>query len=311
MKLINTRQLPFEELRSHIFDAIISASGYETRARHVASYLDGSLPTLKRCLHFTEVDKSDARIENDIFFEKLGFAPIDASSGDALAPEKLLRGILDSTSPGRSIVIDITSMTRVWYAAFINVLRRGAGYGNTNCYFTYSPSKYIPPAPLMPNENIEPLEGFCNLDVPNRPTALVIGLGYERGKALALKNYIDPAHTFAFLTEPAFDAEYLTKIRTNNKELLEDIRADGVIAHPAHDLELTAYLLSSLVDGLVRQHKVILAPLGIKPFTLLCLLLSCSLEGLDVWRVTSGTKAVRHDHVALGPILVYKAVFDD
>ena len=53
------------------------------------------------------------------------------------------------------------------------------------------------------------------------------------------------------------------------------------------------------------------APLGVKPFSLLCLLLAARFGDADVWRVTSGTKAAPQERRPLGPLLVLKTVYGE
>ena len=99
---------------------------------------------------------------------------------------------------------------------------------------------------------------------------------------------------------------------TNNAELLSRLRKVGrgyVIPHPLDDLEMTMNLLASLCGRLSTGSRVILAPLGVKPFSLLCLLLATRFPFLDVWRVSVGPHGDPIDRPPLGPLLLYSAMF--
>jgi hypothetical protein len=84
---------------------------------------------------------------------------------------------------------------------------------------------------------------------------------------------------------------------------------DRIFKYPLADLQQTGNLLLSLYSGLREDYRVILAPLGTKPFCLLCLLLASRFRDVDVWRVTTGTKAPSLDRKPLGPLLILKADF--
>jgi hypothetical protein len=51
------------------------------------------------------------------------------------------------------------------------------------------------------------IEGFSFFSVPNKPSALIIGLGYEKNKAFGLTEYFD-AETFLFYNSDAADKRF-------------------------------------------------------------------------------------------------------
>jgi len=79
---------------------------------------------------------------------------------------------------------------------------------------------------------------------------LVIGLGYERERALGLFEYVDPAVSFAFYTDPAPDQRYRDVVLANNSALLKRIPKELIYRHPPADLQRTGNFLLSLYAGL-------------------------------------------------------------
>jgi hypothetical protein len=128
------------------------------------------------------------------------------------------------------------------------------------------------------------------LSSPERPTALVIGLGDESDRALGLVNYIEPAVTVAFLADPALDEKFLVAAGEANQPLLQMLGEEQIVRYPLAGIRVTAALLESCCLGLLKEHRIILAPLGPKPFALLSMLLASVHTGIEVWRVSAGEK---------------------
>lgn len=208
------------------------------------------------------------------------------------------------------IFVDYSSMTRSWYAAVIAAIRALSTKESVECFFSYSPSSFeAPPSTTAPNEVVSPIGGFGGLEAIDGPSALIVGLGYERDRAIGLLEYVDPGVCFAFFTDPPLDRRYLEVLKENNSSFLNLIGEENQYKHPLMDIQRTANLLMSLVWGLKDCYRIILAPLGVKPFCLICLLLAVRYPELDVWRVSSGTKAGTPNRKAVGPLLVLRAVF--
>lgn len=313
MQLTNTVQINEAALAGLDFDFFVGASGYETRATFAVSRLRSSRLRKKLVFGF-EDRRSLQREENDRIFSRQGctIAPIAGDSGQGV--RAILRNWLSALSGShRRILVDYTSMTRSWYAGVIEAIRSSHEAGSIECVFVYSPAEFSEPPEPSPNAIVDPILGFCGLDVPEKPTALVIGLGYERSRALGLLEYIDPAITFAFYVDPPLDSRFRDSVLTNNTPILDKIKKEGVgriFTHPLLDLHRTSNLLMSLYSGLRDEYRVILAPLGVKPFSLLCLLMAAQFRDIDVWRVSAGIKAPPQDRRPIGTLLALSARFE-
>lgn len=308
MELIETRQIEGESLRGEAFDLFICSSGFEQRATNALNFVDAS--KTKRRLAFAFDDRQNTqRLLNDKCFLESKFTLFDACGDRGLEVKKAIQEEIDAI-PGRRVrmFVDYSSMTRTWYAAIIDCLRRITSKDVIECYFGYSPSAFENPSVPAPNQCAGPLEGFAGFDISDRPSALVVGLGYERDRAIGLMQYVDPAACFAIIADPPIDPRYTDVVLRNNAQFLDLIGEDHQIRHPLADLQRTGHLLLSLVWGLQDAHRVILAPLGVKPVSLMCLLLALRYPALDVWRVTAGVKGGTPIRRAVGPVLVLRTI---
>lgn len=293
MKLKFAKQIDYSEFEAQEFDIIIAASGYESRAIHLVSKLrlDNSKLVLIR---FMEKKDEKQRKKNDKIFQKLGF-DISKDLVSEGSYQKIIE-ILDANigeylvnRVNLNILIDYSCMTRVWYATIINYfLNKYSRLQNLNLFFSYSPAEYTPPLETRPNQYMGPIPSMYRISTASRPTALIIGLGYEKYRAIGLTEYIDPKLTYLLYSNPAFDTRYIKNIEKNNEELIESVGTKNVFTHPIGDLVATESLLTSLYLSLRGEYIVIIAPLGPKPFALLSLLLASRYPDIDVWRVSSG-----------------------
>jgi hypothetical protein len=308
VKLKSTSQLLCDQIGAE-FDFFIGASGYERRATHAFSKLKMGRVPQKIIFGFTDRKTID-REDNDRIFRREGCNLDEFSGSDGTSVFNRISGILRESSHHEiRLFVDYSCMTRTWYAAILRAIL-SSHKSKVTCCFSYSPAVFEEPHQAAPNEEVGPLLGFCSLESTDKPTALVIGLGYEAERATGLIEYVDPVKSFVFLTDPALDERYVQSVLNNNSDLLSSLSPEQVFRHPLHDLQYTSLVLNSLYLGLRETHRVIFAPLGVKPFCLLCLLISAHNGDVDVWRVTSGVKSQPQARIPLGPLLALEAVFE-
>lgn len=310
MRITEVNQELSDEWKQDGFDLMLAASGYEQRATTVAKSLTKLKIRRKVALGFQD-RRELARDENDEIFRSIGveIVPMESAVEDFLE-EELTEAIRGANGEICKIVVDYTSMTRIIYADVLRILRESREGGRVVCYFTYTPSHFSPPQPPTGNLHVAPIRGFSRLEIPDIPTALIVGLGYEERRALGLVDYVEAAESYAFLSDPAIDDRFVEAVRDSNRFLLRRLGEERTFHYPLPDLRATAAILSSVALGLVGDYRVILAPLGPKPFTLLCLLLASRFPKFDVWRVSSGTKGNVYERPPYGAPLVVRAFLE-
>src|SRR6185436_8337106 len=205
MKLKNAFQLDFSQIKNEKFDLIFAASGYEKRCTQLFEKIN--LKGAKKILiAFKEKDTETQRIENDKKFKKLGFESFTAKEGSYVEIIDILNKVLEDilTKKQLNVLVDYSCMTKVWYATIINYfLNKDSNIQNINITFSYTPSVFAEPQDPMPNKYMGPIPGIYTISASNKPTALIMGLGYEKDRGKGLMEYLDPKTTFAFYTNPA------------------------------------------------------------------------------------------------------------
>jgi hypothetical protein len=83
----------------------------------------------------------------------------------------------------------------------------------------------------------------------------------------------------------------------------------GTQASPAEDY--TASVLYDVVSDLSKNHRVVISPLGVKPFSLLSMLLVTRYKFADVWRVSGAELAIPVSRELMGPLLCYQVIVSD
>lgn len=286
MEIRYIKQIEHDDLFKEKFDLIIASSGYEIRASHIANVLNSNC-TEKIVFSFSDHKSEKTRIENDLIFKKLNFNSFELTgNSNSKLTEVIDEFIKQSKSQTISILIDYSSMTRIWYGAIIKYLKQLKKENQiVKVFFSYSTAKFHePPETDSKTSNFEPINGYCNLSIPLYPSALITGLGYERNKAFGLKEFFDAELLYLFYTK---GNEYSKHVLQINQELIKRTPKSNVLSYSVNDLLLTKTILYELCSSLKENYRVIIAPLGPKPFTLVSFLVANELQSVDVWRISS------------------------
>jgi hypothetical protein len=301
MKLKSAEQLPVQKLADMNSEILIAASGYESRCIALSQKIYQGV-RWKYVIRFKEHKNLSQRAINDAKFADMRFIAFEAQEGSFHDILGILDKVVHEADNLKSftVVIDYSCMTKVWYSTILNYfINRRLNAVKISLVFSYTPSRFTPPQTPMPNGVMGPLPGIFRISASQRPTALILGLGYEKESAKGLMDYLDPKITFAFYSKPALDEQFAEHLERNNCQLLEQLGTMRTFTHPLMDLKATESQLLSLCEGLRQSHRVILAPLGPKPFALLCLLIATKLQDVDVWRVSCGSHGNLYDRAPL------------
>ena len=308
MELDNNIQIPSEYLQKQQFDAFIAVSGFESRSSYLAEKIDTSSIPDKIVLAYNELTDTLFRSSNDNKFREFGFTFFHVPSKDISS----LSGILDSIctkhkKESLDVLIDYSCMSKIWYngiLAYFSILEEK--YSSVNLWFCYSPSEFT-----KANFNIS--NKFFDADIPkasnNKPIALILGLGFEPGRSEELALKANAQVTFAFYADPAFDERYVREVLENNQALLKKISYDKVIKYPIFDLNSINDSLTQLCIRLRLTHQLVLAPIGPKPFTLMCFILATRYPDIKIWKVSTAGNFAASDRKPYGELLLYKVNF--
>lgn len=308
MKLIETGEISEQEIHSLNLDYLICSSGFEARASFIARNLSINAK-IKKVLCFNNYESEGHRRMNDEFYQAKKFEFIYEDGDQCRKIIELLNGIKENNAFKLSIGIDYSSMTRVWYSAIVSYFNTLQTNKNITIYFFYSFSKFsIPVNSSVRNTHIGPIRDFSTLSIPDKPTALIIGLGYEKERAFGLSEYFD-AETYIFAADESKDQKYYEAVLHANNYLFEYAKPQNIFFYSLHHLSSTESLLYSVCKSLKSDFRLVLAPTGPKPFTLLCLLTAIRLKNIDVWRVSAGKYSKPTLKEPDGTWSCYKATF--
>ena len=311
MTLYKVEQIQYHEIDKDLYyDVLIVASGYETRARFLSENIRINA-SKKYAISFNTHEDKYSKQDNDSYFKNSGFELVIGDSDNAKCIHGLFETIFVELGQKKvvNLIVDYSSMSRVWYATLLDRIRNSSQFAELNIFFCYTKGKFTePPKEDKFNLLVEPIIGYSSLSIPNKPTALVIGLGYERNRAFGLKEYFD-AETFLFYTDSVKENSYSKDVEKKNEDLINKTKKENIFKFPIDDLNYTFSILMSLSQDLNDDYRVILAPCGPKIFTLLCLLVSLKNSEIDVWRISPGKSATPIDYEPEGDPLVLKVSF--
>lgn len=296
MKINYAKHSSFEKVSKENFDFIICASGYEKRASYFYSKFCeiNNHPTERISFHF-EDRKVLSREENDKFFKSHDFVPKNISNSNLKQLIEIYSEIFSHTNDlSIKILFDYSCMTKVMYAALLKYFEVSNGlFKEITIYFNYTQAIFSEPTDTKSNLHNQPLPLFPTVEMTDKRIALIVGLGYERGKAQGLIEYmqIENSDTYLFYTSKANNENFFNRINDNNGYVLNKIPLANHFEYEIKNTTHTLNLLESLCNYLLSNNfRVIIAPLGPKLFSLLSILLTIKYNELTVLRVSDGIK---------------------
>jgi hypothetical protein len=215
--------------------------------------------------------------------------------------EEGFRELLESTKnkiEPLSILLDISSMPRCVMAGITAMLDDFTeSNSEINIVVAYCLAKYSPPSDrYFANKKVKPVHhhftGFA-LD-PGLPVAAVVGLGYEKGKALGAVEYIQSAHSWIFIPVSE-EKKYYKKVEQHNQTILKSVSERQKFVYSVHSPIHVLSKLESLVSILVSTHKTVLLPFGPKIFFFCSLLTSLVHKRCAVWDVSGESPKSKAD----------------
>ena len=226
MRLTSIRDSSIDEVneRAGVF---VAACGYERRSSAIANIM--TLPPQRIALCFKELSHALSRSRNEADFSKRSYSKHLVSGDDSTGIQDLVAEFLTSSTGKRAIAFDISAMTRVWHSAIIRQLRVLEADDEIDVFFTYVPGQFSKPKGVAPtNEFVGPVPGFASLGTPDRPVAAVIGLGYERDRALGLEQLLDPRQTVLFVPRSGQLDPFYEVVKRSNDMILKRTTRDWI-----------------------------------------------------------------------------------
>lgn len=213
-------------------------------------------------------------------------------AGEAIASLELpLSSWLAGKKDDRHIFVDVSAFPRSALAVIFDSLRRYLDECGTPVRVTigYCPAVYADPnkGPLPSNNRVAPVHhSFAGWTTdPTLPVELIVGLGYEKGKALGAVEYIQPSHWRLFVPNSE-EERFLFQVQKQNAELIDNTLADSRFDYDVLDPIGQLSMLSSMLSEITKFSRPVLLPFGPKIFFAICLLAAMRSPSVAVWHVS-------------------------
>ncbi len=279
---------PAAELKAD-YAAAVFASGYEARCTHIPRMLQPNAIRRTLVVGFDNLQDCDQRVENDQYFSsEWDSEPAIAGAGD----DGLVLGWLHRTLHERdrtvSVLVDYSSMSRLWYAAILNWARHVPNSHNLEIDFLYSIGLYPnKPTSTPVIDEVLSIPGFEGGALGLGPTVLVVGLGFHGSMAQVVVEHIEPDILFGYLASPAPFERYEKRVRKENRDFIARAGEDRVLTLPLASVADTERQLMELAIPYMDRAEVVLVPMGPKPHVLASILVSMRLGQVACLRVST------------------------
>jgi hypothetical protein len=274
------------------YDVLLAALGYEARARLVPSLLT-ERAVVRLASGFPDQHELSFQ-ENRRWFLASGFdTRIESVAG---LRRRLTSCLRNASATGTiDLAVDISSLTRSRIGTIAAVC---AEVGNIKCDFWYMPARYETSDPSrVPVLSSEPaIPEFAGWSThPERPVALILGLGYELDKAVGALEYFEPGAVWAFAPS-GIDDRYDRDMERANRLLFETQPAPTQVYYDVSDPFDCFVHLESLAAGLRVDYRTLIVPFGPKIFALVSMVVAQLHDpAVGVWRLSSGAMEQARD----------------
>ncbi|EIV1853394.1 hypothetical protein ACHELK_003149 [Vibrio vulnificus] len=282
------------------YDLAIVGLGYESRAITTCNSVKDNLNSII-AVGYREHTSAYSYKSNYSFYQELNANIIEENDQELF---KKLHSIINTDWANRQIncLLDITVMSRTRLATILMLLMENLKKGSTIriCYELAeysSPSKEISPIRKI-GPIIESLSGSMG-DI-ELPSSIVLGLGYELGKAIGISNYLDTEQQYLLIPK-SIDSRFEDDIYSNNKSLIESTSKNCIFEYDVCNPYVSYLNLRELLIAISEVSRPIVVPLGPKILSALCVILSKEMDySLPIWRVSSEHNEVPVDRRSSG-----------
>lgn len=268
------------------YDLAFFSLGYETRCTAVACLLlkDPKIIISEKII-FTFENKNGAFEKNNKYYNDLSteFNFVNISPDEDQNIYQLLREKTKDLN-SISILVDYSSMSRIWYTAIINWARLFSEKKNITIDLIYNLGDYKTDDTPMVIQGISAVPGCEGNSTRQAESVGVFGLGFHGYTALCVLDQLEPDIIYALLAYPAGNYAYEKKSFNDNYDLLS--KAHKQIKLPLCSVENTYRYLSEIVAAeLSRRREVTLIPMGPKTHILSSILVALSFPEVTCLRV--------------------------
>jgi len=260
------------DLFNQNFDLLIFACGYESRSIDFFKSFQQLKIQNTLVLHFNERRNACSRNINEKFLSKFEFHKLNLSAVDEKPIYKKLETLfINIADKGKNIniLIDYTSMPKIWYTGIFNYIRLTQN-SNFNIFLNYTHGEYQSLNLDYQYESYQALPFHEGTLSSNIKSLLVLTLGFSPNLTRSIIQSIEPNKIIGVLPIPG-NSDIHTKRSEEIKSNLSN-EIDDWVNTPIDDVEKAFNLFTQICQDYIHEYDVIFLPLGPKPFTIATIL---------------------------------------
>ncbi|TKF23243.1 transcription elongation factor GreB [Vibrio genomosp. F6] len=186
------------------------------------------------------------------------------------------------------VAIDISLIDRKSLADLFSMIAKLALKHHYEICVIYSLARYAPPSDhVHPNSIVKPVSHFFSgwSSQPGMPVLSVVGLGYEKDKAIGAIEYLESSKAFLYVPT-SNEEEYFDDVVNENAQLLDQFGLRNRFIYKLESPTEAIYSLDTVISANKNKYKIVLLPFGPKIFYALSLLSSIPHPEVSVWYVS-------------------------
>jgi hypothetical protein len=294
------------------YDMFVASLGFEERCRYIPEMHP---PAANTYLALAFADRRElSYAENEKFFAQAGYMREEwADEEIVLRLVEAFRLRRSNVSDAMTLCVDISSMSRVRIASTIVAARhvaremRSVTVDFVYSVATYSSAPVVDAAPVHTGPVLPEFAGWTS--EPERPSCLVLGLGYEVDRALGAFDLLEPADVWVAIPYSVSE-DYDEALRGANAGLFKLIADESHKLFYHIDKPFDSYIrLESFIRGMSLTARPILVPFGPKIFALASLLIGCVHPDVAIWRISFGPHEPAVQRSPNGTVTGLRAIF--
>lgn len=265
------------ELASTVYDIVFFSSGYEERCLEVPSMISNQQSKHTVILEYNEHKEDDTRKDVDAFYRQYwpGARRVEKSHSDASEIyNEIVMALEKKTSDVNfKVLVDYTSMSRVWYSSIINILLNHIEQ-KVCVDFTYTNGYYQDVNLNVELGSLKVIPGCEGSALTKKNTAAIFMLGFDKNGPHRLFNTINPNKSYGIIASPAASNEYVGRCLEENRLFIEHHLGGekNVLRLPINSLSICYEQLLQVIYPLLEDYNVTIVPFGPKPHILASIL---------------------------------------
>ena len=196
--------------------------------------------------------------------------------------------LLQNEKKDISFSIDISLINRKEIAnMFTQIAKLSSKF---SCYINiyYGLAEYAPPSSGIDfNYLVKPVNQFFSgwATQPGLPVMTIVGLGYEKDKALGAIEYLESTNTVVYLPNSQ-EVRYRSDVEKVNETVLNLIQAKNKIEYEVNSPSEAVFSIDSILNYCKSKYKTVLFPFGPKIFYAASLVSCIAHPEASVWFVS-------------------------